>query len=789
MNRKCAVLMYPVLAGFIVALATYYILDIQEGLQLGERQIGELQMEALAAVQEGEKLLLYVDTAAALASREGIVELAKGGGFALPSCGSSAGFAIWDAGCIPDVRAELGTLIQRNLHRYLSRVSLFDEHQYLFIPGERLEIIGAASREALMTREIGRAVRERPVPQAPAPAGIQEVFERYIRQNDSLWLFVREEAARADADPYVVLGIITAESGWNPNALRCEESLERRWEQIAGTLQCSQYACEAAINSPQGTFHQVSCSYGYMQLLYGTAWDEGYRGDAAGLFDAQTNIRHGIAHIARRLQQFGNVEDALAAYNAGPASVLRAQERCGRSFADYAGCLPFPGITGNYVPKVLAAAERFRELEEGLPEVTGTATLERKMTLRYAVRPSFRVAVDYDLGQYDAVEAGISLIQQACGNAQDAAACVAEQSAALGWEQDCADADERALRDFLVFAEQCAASIGEGCGCTLAGDYGEEEYVFSPEGDGSYTVHGLRAALPLAGQVIRYATDGQEMTLVTERDGRQESSTGNALTLVKENGMLRIAEGSTPIPQCRLLPERTFRLCVPGKKEIFAGGGMQRPDIRVALRIPDVTAPAPVAARVHDVEEAENQLLLSWDAGAEQDISEYRVYYARALFSEISKGLSNPANLSAGQGRQLVISPLEGYAHDLEQQAYYVAVVAVDAYGNALMSVTPAAVTEVDDLPPDQVANLQAEKAGSSVTLRWLIPLPSRSRISGIRILVNNLGSGITTTINEGLIEEYTVPHLAAGEHLFQVALTDGTQAGEFSWVQVSVGQ
>ncbi|MBI4148844.1 transglycosylase SLT domain-containing protein [Candidatus Woesearchaeota archaeon] len=791
MDKKSAILMYPLLAGFIVALAVYYIADIREGLQLRERQIGELQMEALGTMQEGEKFLLYVDTAALLASKQAVVDLATGGGFATFPCGSSAGFARWDEdGCIPNTEAELGKVIQQNLHSPLSKVALFDDFYYFFIPGEQLEIIGSAPREVLITRKVGNAVRERPIPRVTAPAArVEEIFKRYVQQNDPLWVFVKEQAAAEGVDPYVVLGIITAESSWNPGALRCEASLEQRWERIADTLQCSQYACDASITSPQGTFHQVSCSYGYMQLLYGTAWDEGYRGDAAGLLDAQTNIKYGIAHIARRLKQFKNVEDALAAYNAGPASVIRAQERCGKSFTEYAGCLPFPQITGNYVPKVLAAAERFRELEAGLPEITGSATREEQTTVQYAIRPSFRVAVDYDIRQYDDVRTGVSRIQQECSTAADVQQCVAGQAASLGWEQDCARDDERALRKFLVFAEQCAASIGEGCGCTLQiSDDGKQEYAFSLEEDGSYTVNeGMTIAIPLAEKVVHYATNGQSFTLEIERDGKRETVKGDALALVKERGVLHIQSAERGIPQCRLLPERTFRLCVAGKTELFAEGRMQRPDIRLALSIPDTTAPAAVGVRAHDVEEAENQLLLGWDAGAEQDIAEYRIYYAKTPFTEVSKDLSNPANISAASERQLVLSSLNGYDHGLDRQAYYAAVVPADAYGNAMKQVTLVEVIEVDDLPPDRVSNLQAEKAGNSVTLRWLIPLPSRSRLSGVRILVNNLGSGMITAINEGLVEEYTIPNLAAGEYLFQVALVDGTQAGEFVWAQVNV--
>lgn len=69
-------------------------------------------------------------------------------------------------------------------------------------------------------------------------------------------------------------------------------------------------------------------SYGLMQILYSTAKDRGYAGAPAGLFDPETNIRLGIAHLAwgrDYLARFGAVAEAqwVGAYNAGVGNVRK----------------------------------------------------------------------------------------------------------------------------------------------------------------------------------------------------------------------------------------------------------------------------------------------------------------------------------------------------------------------------------------------------------------------------------------------------------------------------------
>ena len=83
---------------------------------------------------------------------------------------------------------------------------------------------------------------------------------------------------------------------------------------------------------------------GLMQLMPGTSVELGLKPGEA--FDPEKNIRAGVKYLKRQLNRFGgDVELALAAYNAGPGSVQK-----------YGGVPPF-GETQAYVSKVLGRME------------------------------------------------------------------------------------------------------------------------------------------------------------------------------------------------------------------------------------------------------------------------------------------------------------------------------------------------------------------------------------------------------------------------------------------------
>ena len=161
-------------------------------------------------------------------------------------------------------------------------------------------IKGLDPRYKLVRRE-GSSVPVNPAPARRLPT--EEEIRRYRS--------IVESAARSHGvDMNLVHAVITAESGYNPTAL-----------------------------SPKG-------ASGLMQLMPETAKRYGVR----NIWDPVENVHGGVRYLKDLLAMFnGNMELALAGYNAGENAVIRAGHR-----------IPPYAETVAYVPKVIDYYRKFR---------------------------------------------------------------------------------------------------------------------------------------------------------------------------------------------------------------------------------------------------------------------------------------------------------------------------------------------------------------------------------------------------------------------------------------------
>lgn len=83
---------------------------------------------------------------------------------------------------------------------------------------------------------------------------------------------------------------------------------------------------------------------GLMQLMPDTAEELGVNPD-----DPKENVKGGTEYLARQIDEFGNVKEALAAYNAGPQAVK-----------EFGGVPPFPE-TQNYVKQVMETFRNYKK--------------------------------------------------------------------------------------------------------------------------------------------------------------------------------------------------------------------------------------------------------------------------------------------------------------------------------------------------------------------------------------------------------------------------------------------
>jgi soluble lytic murein transglycosylase len=145
------------------------------------------------------------------------------------------------------------------------------------------------------------------------------------------WQEVRDQAAAAELDPYLIAGLIRQESAFNEHAI-----------------------------SP-------SNAYGLMQILPRTGRElsrklgiPGYSTNS--LFNPRVNIRMGVHYLKGLIEDHGGrLEDALAAYNAGPDRVESWRQGGFKDVNEFVESIPF-SETREYVQIVLRNAEIYRRL-------------------------------------------------------------------------------------------------------------------------------------------------------------------------------------------------------------------------------------------------------------------------------------------------------------------------------------------------------------------------------------------------------------------------------------------
>ena len=136
-------------------------------------------------------------------------------------------------------------------------------------------------------------------PQAPGPLSDRELLR-----------LAREAGEAQGVPPELILAVIRAESGGDPAAIRFEPNWGYHLDYRTHSRTCSSFTERS----------QQATSWGLMQVMGTVARERGFDGPfLSALTDPALGVWYGTAQLARCIKRYDDVEDALAAYNAGTA--------------------------------------------------------------------------------------------------------------------------------------------------------------------------------------------------------------------------------------------------------------------------------------------------------------------------------------------------------------------------------------------------------------------------------------------------------------------------------------
>ncbi|HJQ70167.1 MAG TPA: transglycosylase SLT domain-containing protein [Blastocatellia bacterium] len=162
--------------------------------------------------------------------------------------------------------------------------------------------------------------------EADVPREAWEIFFPLVS-----WETIKQEAKRYGIDPYIAAGLIRQESVFNPNAI-------------------SRVGARGLMQVMPATGQVVSRQQGIGRI------------SAADLYNPTINIKLGMNYLAQMMGQFGRIEYAAAAYNAGPGRARQwIAARGSLDIEDWVEQIPFTETRG-YVQGVLRYAANYRRL-------------------------------------------------------------------------------------------------------------------------------------------------------------------------------------------------------------------------------------------------------------------------------------------------------------------------------------------------------------------------------------------------------------------------------------------
>lgn len=193
--------------------------------------------------------------------------------------------------------------------------------------------------------------------------------------------------------------------------------------------------------------------------------------------------------------------------------------------------------------------------------------------------------------------------------------------------------------------------------------------------------------------------------------------------------------------------------------------GNQSDDVSVDIQYDDIP-PTIVNTLIASNSGSGTEINLNWSGYNESgqgDIASYRVYVESTDFGNDVTNLTYLTTVTAGTFHY-TIDNLE------KNKTYYLAVTAIDLFGNVSDTVNASVVTTQDTMPPGNVSGITVSCTETALAYTWIHSANSDLDLAGYRIIIDGEDHGMIP----GTTNTYTVSGLAlASKHTFVVKAVD----------------
>lgn len=309
----------------------------------------------------------------------------------------------------------------------------------------------------------------------------------------------------------------------------------------------------------------------------------------------------------------------------------------------------------------------------------------------YSVHPSFKINIDYDIGEYDGVIEKAKEVNRTCSEQGNFENCVnkkiiefneenKKEGEKLTWSSGCEPEELNFFYDFVENYKLCLDAEEEGiCEFSLDGGPKQKQFIIklfdngekieiSLIGEGLVSIidtGGLFVTTKLGGTgkanklpqevvhiPIYFDKNGLATAQVTYGTGNLKTvDTDNSIILYKdtEDGKKFISFVDKPVAypsfkgskQIYKPIKNTFKFCVKSSKQFYIHDEktkkteLRNVEYKFALKFMDKIAPPPVEGiEVKDKLKDENSVLVLWDKSEADDVKEYLIYYSENDFKD-----------------------------------------------------------------------------------------------------------------------------------------------------------